>query len=198
MVWLAILITPAARGQNADINILRHLNVDRNKQLDGTMKVVTESVYPVSAVVPVAELAAGLYRHDRRLVNHSLQTVAALGVNYVLVFSLKSAVNRTRPYITYPYLQPYDHNKDASFPSGHTSFAFSTATSLYLAFPRWYVAVPAYAWASLAGYSRLHLGMHYPTDVLCGAIAGAGSCLITHHATRWLQHHKKPKTHAAP
>lgn len=191
-------IATAAIGQNADIDMLRHLNVDRNRQLDGVMRLMTESAYPVSAVVPAAELAAGLYRHDRRLVNHSLQTVAALGVNYVVVFSLKSAVKRTRPYITYPYLQPYDHNKDASFPSGHTSFAFSTATSLYLAFPRWYVAVPAYVWASLAGYSRLHLGMHYPTDVLCGAIAGAGSSLITHHATRWLQHHKKLKTHGAP
>jgi undecaprenyl-diphosphatase len=80
-----------------------------------------------------------------------------------------------------------------SFPSGHTSVAFSTATSLYLAYPKWYVAVPAFTYAASVGYSRMYLGVHYPSDVLAGAVIGAGSAWLMYKANKWL-FKKKPKT----
>ena len=48
------------------------------------------------------------------------------------------------------------------------------------AFPKWYVAVPAFSWAGAVGYSRMHLGVHYPSDFLVGAAVGAGSAWLGH------------------
>ena len=74
-----------------------------------------------------------------------------------------------------------------SFPSGHTSDAFSLATALSIVYPKWYVVVPAYAWAVTVGYSRMALGVHYPGDVLAGALIGAGSAYLCFRGQLWLQ-----------
>jgi membrane-associated phospholipid phosphatase len=53
-----------------------------------------------------------------------------------------------------------------------------------LAFPKWYVIAPAYMYACAAGYSRMHLGVHYPSDVVAGAIVGTGSTVLSHYLQR--------------
>ena len=195
LIILLLNVGHCAFAQNADINILKDINLNRNKSLDNGMTALTNSVYPISAGLPLSELAVGYAKHDKQLITRGWTTVAAVGTNFIVTFGLKYGVDRTRPYITYPELQPYKHNKDASFPSGHTSFSFNTATSLLLQFPKWYVVVPAYVWASSVGYSRMHLGMHYPTDVLAGAIVGAGTALLADKGNRWLQHHRNNTAH---
>jgi len=107
--------------------------------------------------------------------------VGSLVINTAITQGLKFAINRERPVTTYPgEVYPYRFDKSASFPSGHTSTAFATATTLTLEFKKWYVAVPAYAWAAGVGYSRIYLGEHYPTDVIAGAAVGAGSAVLSH------------------
>ena len=91
---------------------------------------------------------------------------------------LKYSVNRDRPFVTYPDIIQKS-KAIPSFPSGHTSSAFATATSLSLAYPKWYIIVPSYAWAGTVGYSRMHLGVHYPSDVLAGALIGSGCAYLT-------------------
>lgn len=193
IVVLALLLPPACRAQNADIDLLKSINRHRNKSLDGTMGAFTNSVYPVAAIVPITELVIGYKTHDSTLIRHGYTSIAGVGINFIVTFGLKYAVNRTRPYVTYPALQPYQHDKDPSFPSGHTSFAFNTVTSLVQICPRWYVVVPAYAWATTVAYTRMDLGMHYPSDVLAGAIIGAGTSLLAVKGNEWLHHRKKKK-----
>jgi len=65
-------------------------------------------------------------------------------------------------------------------PSGHTSTAFATATALTLQYPKWYVIAPSYVYAGLVGYSRMHPGVHHPSDVLAGALIGAGCAYLSH------------------
>jgi membrane-associated phospholipid phosphatase len=107
----------------------------------------------------------------------------------------KQIIKRERPYLRYSGLEPVVFESSYSMPSGHTSTAFATATSLSMAYPKWYVIVPSFAWASSVGYSRMHLGVHYPSDVFIGAIVGSGSAFLTHKANQWLEK-KSRKRHS--
>lgn len=81
-------------------------------------------------------------------------------VNTVLTQGIKVAVNRQRP-----------DGSHLSFPSGHTSSTFTTATVLERRFG-WKIGVPAYAAAAFVGGSRLQENQHYLSDVLFGAAIG--------------------------
>ena len=169
------------------MDLLRDINLHRNKDLDGTMKALTNTDYVVSGCIPLGELIAGMARHDSVALLNGVQTLAGYALNTVVTYGLKYSIDRDRPAVVNGQLQPYMDYGSHSFPSGHTSNAFSAATSLSLCYPKWYVIVPSYLWASAVGYSRLHLGIHYPTDVLAGAIIGAGTSWLTYKGTKWLQ-----------
>lgn len=89
--------------------------------------------------------------------------------------TLKNAVARIRPYEVIEGLQiliakPHDY----SFPSGHTCASFAAAMVLYRKCPTLY-GVGSLILAILIGCSRLYVGVHYPTDVICGALVGCFS-----------------------
>ena len=194
-MFLALFVSiPVCKAQNTDIDLLKKVNQHRNRSGDIGMTGITNSVYPVSAIIPVTELVAGYHTGNKKLIAGGWQTIGGLGLNFIVTFSLKYGVNRPRPYTTYSFIDPYHHDSDPSFPSGHTSFSFNTATSLSILYPRWYIVVPAYTWAAAVGYSRMYLGMHYPTDIIAGAIIGAGTSLLSYHGNKWLQHRKHKTT----
>ena len=83
---------------------------------------------------------------------------------------LKPLVDRTRPYYVLGYDPIIPPVGDASFPSGHTSASFAAATAIYAINKKWGIA--AYIFAAVMGFSRLYLGVHFPTDVLAGAVVG--------------------------
>jgi len=121
------------------------------------------------------------------LLKNTLYVGVSIGVSAGMTYALKYSVNRTRPYITYPSLNvdPAFYESSSSFPSSHTSVAFATATALSLKYPKWYVIAPSYFWACSVGYSRMNLGVHYPSDVLAGALIGAGSAYVTNLLNNW-------------
>lgn len=177
-------------AQNIDIEILQNINQDRNQNLDKPLNGISKSVYPLSVALPISLLGTGLIKKDKSLQRQGLISLTSLAISMGTTYTLKKIINRDRPYITYPTIQPYYLENDPAFPSGHTTAAFTTATSLSLTFKKWYVVVPAYTWAGAVAYSRLHLGVHYPSDVLAGAAIGAGSAWLCYKANRWLQRKK--------
>ncbi|WP_394995453.1 phosphatase PAP2 family protein [Emticicia sp.] len=180
-------------AQNADIDLLKNINVNRNQNLDKPFKFISETVYPVSLAMPIGLLGIGLIKHDKILQQKGLVALTSLTISMGATYVLKKIIDRQRPSITYLFIQPVIIETNGSFPSGHTTAAFATATSFTLAYPKWYVAVPAYTWASMVAYSRLHLGVHYPSDILGGAIIGAGSAWLSHKANSWLQKKEQRK-----
>lgn len=168
------------RAQNEDIRLLRDINLHRDRGLDGSFKFITNSSGIISATTPVALISTGLITKDKELLHKGLYVGATWLTSAILANGIKVIVRRDRPFVTYPEIEKLASGGSYSFPSGHSSEAFSIATSLSISFPKWYVVAPAYLWAGLVGYSRMDLGVHYPTDVLAGAVLGAGSAYLCH------------------
>ena len=192
LIFVLVLATNLM-AQNMDIDLLRKINVNRNTKLDQTFIVITNSDSPLSLAVPSSFLIVGLIKKDSTLINKGLYIGGSLVVSTIITTGLKYSIKRDRPFVTYPDIVKLSPAGSPSFPSGHTSMAFSTATSLSLAVPKWYVAVPAHLWAGAVGYSRMHLGVHYPTDVFFGALIGSGSAVGCFYLNNWLKEksHKK-------
>ncbi|MBQ2841586.1 MAG: phosphatase PAP2 family protein [Clostridia bacterium] len=72
----------------------------------------------------------------------------------------------------WPAIVDYMSSKSLSFPSGHTSSAFTFAMAITMVLKKKRVAIPAFIFAFLMGMSRVYVGVHYPTDVIVGAFVG--------------------------
>ena len=174
------------RSQNTDINTLRSINGSL-PGLKPVSRFLTGAAVPVSLAVPVLMGGYSIIDKDKELFKDAFYIAFASGVNLGLTYSLKELIARPRPYDSYPgMLEVYELQDDFSMPSGHTSGAFATATALSLKYPKWYIIAPSFAWAGAVGFSRMHLGVHYPSDVLAGAVLGAGSAWLTWKVNEWL------------
>jgi len=131
--WLIVLLlfpVQFIHPQNADIEILRDVNIGRNTQLDPSFEFVTNSVTPVAVGVPVVLFGASLIMKDTLNRNKSIYMGASVISAAVIVNILKYSIDRPRPFETYPDIEKATHAGSPSFPSGHTCHAFSLATSL--------------------------------------------------------------------
>ena len=106
---------------------------------------------------------------------------------------LKHLVGRERPWLHVAGLIPLVNEPDPnSFPSGHTCAAFAAGMSWARALPRRWMRVTSVVLAVCMGLSRLYVGVHYPSDVLAGALVGSLAALAALAlARRWERAHKQ-------
>ncbi len=98
-----------------------------------------------------------------------------LGISQLIVAGsvqlIKVIVSRNRPYITLANIIPLKTARDYSFPSGHTAVAFSAALTINSSVPL-VISIISFVLAVLIGYSRIYIGVHYPSDVIVGGLIG--------------------------
>ncbi len=156
---------------DADLFLLREANDRYNDTADAVNGVLSNDLLVIGTpLLGAAILSNGSYRTPIRLVEAQ---VLALGLSE----GLKLVFQRPRPYTTYSDVRtPNGQESSFSLPSSHATLAFAGATVLSEAYPQW--TWPAYGWATLVSLSRVYNGVHYPTDILAGALVGIGAARL--------------------
>jgi membrane-associated phospholipid phosphatase len=181
-------------SQNADIDILKPINKHETDFKNKYLELNASSVTAVSIAAPAGMAIIGFIKHDKKLKQDALFTGAAFVASSIVTRATKAIVKRQRPFEKYSFIVKRDDESGGlSFPSGHTSAAFCTATSLSLRYRKWYVIAPAYIFATSVGWARMYQGVHYPSDVVAGALVGAASAWLGYNAQKWIAGKKDQK-----
>jgi undecaprenyl-diphosphatase len=134
--------------------------------LDNIMVLVTRA--GDGMLLFVAGLFLMLLR-GRRNKTAGLVLMATLTVTYHIGYLLKEAIARPRPFLSLPGVNALVVADGFSMPSNHASTAFAAAFILTEYYGRWYIFYPL---AFLVAVSRIYVGVHFPGDVLAGALVG--------------------------
>lgn len=161
-----------------DISLLREINVNRITSLDGVFRFITDSGPIIAPLIPITIILFGLFRKQRKIWIKGFMIAAPYLLSSVICNVLKFVIDRPRPYKIYPYIQKLSVGGSGSFPSGHAADVFSIAMIVSIFFPKPSIIIPMFLWALLVAFSRMDLGVHYPTDVLTGAFIGISSSLF--------------------
>ena len=199
VIGTAIFVTLASHvrsgsTQALDDSMIRWMGAHHSPGLDAVMLEVTAlgTGTVVMMVVAVAALFLVLTQHKYSAILLLASTFGGI----VLIGVLKLGFNRPRPSLFVPAV----HTVSSSFPSGHAmSAAIVYSTVAYLAarlhrrkWARWLVMTAALVLIALISFSRVYLGVHYPSDVIAGVAVGlawAGFCMATLEAIQkfWLR-----------
>ncbi|MEN6592280.1 MAG: phosphatase PAP2 family protein [Methanobacterium sp.] len=108
----------------------------------------------------------------------------ALILSNVLVILLKFIIAEPRPFLALPNVDLLTPESGSSFPSGHTASVFAAATAIGLKYhqkakgKKYWLIYPLLLFAMVVGFSRIYVGVHYPYDVIVGALLGVICALI--------------------
>ena len=124
----------------------------------------------------IAGGAAGVFLAGSRPAKRAvLRVCAAMAMALVLAKLGQHLMGADRPFVIGLGKQWLPHVASYSFPSAHASVSFAFAVATALAARHWYWSVSALGVAALVSWSRVYLGLHFPSDILAGALVGAAS-----------------------
>lgn len=137
---------------------------------------------PVTAYVNAAEIAFLAMLLLALLVPRLRRAAAAAGLSaglgLLVAHFVAQAVNRPRPFVAHPAAVHMftQHAADPGFPSDHTTAAFAIGVALVLRHRVWGIVVLVAA--AVLAVGRVAVGIHYPSDVLAGALLGTAAALL--------------------
>lgn len=162
-ILILMALVPPMANSNAIGDVDRDLFLYIHKDLNnGFLDSVLPAIQrmgdpPVYLAICTLLLAFG----NEKMAETGKLAAAAFLESGFIVYTLKQIINRPRPL---------DELEEVSFPSGHSTLAFSLATVVGHEYPR--IRIPLYITASATAFSRVYLGRHYPGDVIFGALVG--------------------------
>jgi undecaprenyl-diphosphatase len=167
---VSVVVAPPARA-GIDRRIFRFINeLPHSRTSDRYVSVISDLGEGLGWVAGGAALAILGGPKGRRA--GMATALASLSATYVVQVRVKPLFRRVRPFVNREAhvvgIRPPDH----SFPSGHTASSFAAATALAFFYPK--AAPVVYTLATGVAVSRVHLGVHFPSDTAVGGAIGIG------------------------
>lgn len=167
----------------ADRSLLTAINFDGPTGYDFFWAMYSDkwTWIPFILVIVYCLLRPGNWRH-RLLMIASIALLFLLS-DFVVSSFIKNVVCRPRPshdpavMNLLSYVNGY-RGGAYGFPSNHASNGFAAATLLALLLRHRWVTLSAFLWAIGSCYSRMYMGVHFPTDILCGALLGIAFAFV--------------------
>jgi membrane-associated phospholipid phosphatase len=173
-----VLLSLLHNLHNLDIDILKSIYENRNPVFDTILIAITDSAAALAFGIPGIMLIVALFKKNRDLHRNALLILIPVALSAILANILKYTIDLPRPYEIYPFIEKLSSGGSPSFPSGHAADAFAFAIAAGLVFRKWCIIIPCLIWAILVGYSRMSLGVHFPSDVLAGAFIGSACASV--------------------
>lgn len=165
---------------NLDTSLLEWINHNRWHIADPFLLLVTNTTAYVAILIALTVLVVGFVRKWDEVKWKGYQLVSAYIANAIVVSAMKHLVNRERPFVHNPLIEKLTSGGSPSFPSGHTADAFVIAMSVALIGTRRWIVAAVWIWACLVGYTRMALGVHYPSDVIGSLLIGSVNAYWVH------------------
>ena len=151
------------------------------------------ATYLVVVILAVALIWPNKNR-DKRRVGVLISVAAAFIARYLVKGAIVFALPRPRPFVdlvtVHPLISSLSWENMQSFPSGHTIFLFALATTLYGFNKK--IGTGAFVISAIIGISRIYVGVHWPSDILGGAILGIlTGFFVFHFYKKYSEHFDK-------
>lgn len=130
----------------------------------------------------VAGMAGAVVVGDAQVRRRVAQIALAAALAWTAARLIQHVVPMPRPFVLGLGTPWLSHADSASFPSTHASVAFAFAATVAFATGRLVLSAAALALAALIAWSRISLGLHFPSDVACGALLGVASAWLVDRA----------------
>lgn len=167
---------PVEEARRVDLALYRAVTKTRRPALDAALSRLSRAAdYSRLSIAAAVVLALAGGPAGRRAAGRGMVSVVVTASVVNLAF--KPIMRRRRPGRFSGAGPLIGMPRSRSFPSGHTAAAFAFATGAGRALPS--AGPPLYALAALVGYSRIHTGVHYPFDVVTGALCGTALAGLT-------------------
>lgn len=156
-----------------DINLLSFVHHNRIFALDSFFISFSFATSFVSISLILLLFAFSINKKSKPIRSKAIILTAAFILSAITSLTLKNTIYRERPFVTHPFIEKLSDAGNSSFPSGHTLEAFAMATAIAFTISNRKITILIFLWAFLVAYSRMILGVHYPSDILGGLLIGS-------------------------